>query len=196
MSDEQYTAAEAALLGRLQAMQANESGAASLIPSTAGSDDSGDTLDDKYNQPISSDHHQAAYNEWMQYCGIIKFSWYFPKKFKKNGLLEIGKIRLGIVEEPGEDLQASHPFKRCTLADFIDGNRYFDIVKFMGLNKQMFPFLYKLVCCLAAMRMNEVGCEHSSALPAMSLLIPEEQDSKPAIQGNGNVEAQHAADLY
>jgi hypothetical protein len=36
----------------------------------------------------------------------------------------------------------------------------------------------------------------SSVLQAMPV-IPEEQDSKPAImRGNGNVEAQHAADLY
>jgi hypothetical protein len=49
MSDEHYTAAEAALLAQLQAMRENESGAASLIPSTAGSYDSEDTLDDKYD---------------------------------------------------------------------------------------------------------------------------------------------------
>jgi hypothetical protein len=71
-----------------------------------------------------------------------KFSWYFPKKFKKEGLLEIGKIRFGVAKEKSEDLQeATHPFKTCNLADFIDHKRYFDLIKFIGLNNQTFLFI-------------------------------------------------------
>jgi hypothetical protein len=89
----------------------------------------------------------------------VKKSKYFPKKLKKEGLVEIGDIRFGIVEERGEDLDASQPFKKCNLADFIDETGYFDLVKFVGFNQQSFPFIYKLSCCLAALRTNEVGCE-------------------------------------
>jgi hypothetical protein len=33
----------------------------------------------------------------------VKFGRYFTKKYKKEGLVEIGDIRFGIVEELGED---------------------------------------------------------------------------------------------
>jgi hypothetical protein len=82
-----------------------------------------------------------------------------PKKYKKEGLLELGNIPFGVVLERGEDIEASHPFKKCNLADFIDGKGYFDLVKFIGFNPQSFPFIYRLACCLASMRVNEVGCE-------------------------------------
>jgi hypothetical protein len=61
--------------------------------------------------------------------------------------------------ERGEDIEASHPFKKCNLADFNDGRGYFDLVKFIGFNRQSFPFIYRRACCLASMRVNEVGCE-------------------------------------
>ena len=161
MTDEQYVAAESELLSRLQVMRENESGSKTLIPKKgtgSGGEDSIDTLDDEYDQPISSEH-QAAYNEWIQYCRIVKAARKFPKKFKEEGLVQIGDIRFGIVEERGEDLDANHPFKKCNLADFIDSMGYFNLVKFVGMNRQSFPFIYKLACCLASMRMNEVGCE-------------------------------------
>jgi hypothetical protein len=63
----------------------------------------------------------------------VKFGRYFPKKYKKEGLVEIGDIRFGIVEERGEDtIDATDPFKKCNLADFIDNKGYFDQVKFIG----------------------------------------------------------------
>jgi hypothetical protein len=127
MSNSQYEAAKAELLSRLQTMRENESGNRTLTPKETGSggEDSVDTLDDKYDQPISSEQ-QAAMNEWIQYQGIVKTSRHFPKKLKKEGLVEIGEIRFGVVEERGEDLDASHPFKKCNLADFIDKTGYFD----------------------------------------------------------------------
>jgi hypothetical protein len=79
---------------------------------------------------------------------IVKKSFRYPKQLKKESLLEIGKIRFGIVEERGEDLEATYPFKKCNLADFIDGKGYFNLIKFIGFNKQTFLFLYKHVCCL------------------------------------------------
>jgi hypothetical protein len=160
MTDEQYAAAESDLLSRLQTMRENESGARVVIPKDAssGGEDSIDTLDDQYDQPISSEH-QAALNEWIQYQRLVKAGKYFPRKYKKEGLLEIGDIRFGVVEERGDDIEANHPFKKCNLADFIDGKGYFNLVKFIGYNQQSFPFIYKLACCVAALRVNEVGCE-------------------------------------
>jgi hAT family C-terminal dimerisation region len=139
-------------------MRENESGTRSLMPKAVISDENKDILDDEYDRPISSEH-QAAYNEWVQYCQIVKQSMHFPKVFKAEGLVAIGTIKFGIVQERGCDMEASHPFKKCNLADFIDGKGYFDLVKFIGFNRQSFPFIYRLACCLAAMRMNEVGCE-------------------------------------
>jgi hypothetical protein len=159
MTEEQYLKAETALVKRLQAMRETESGLRSLVPKQGpGSDGSEDTLDDEYDAPISSEH-QAAHTEWMQYCSLVKHSKKFPKKFKKEGLLKIGRITFGIVEEKGDDIDANHPFRRCNLADFIDKKGYFNLVQFIGYNQKSFPFIYKLACCLAAMRMNEVGCE-------------------------------------
>jgi hAT family C-terminal dimerisation region len=74
-------------------------------------------------------------------------------------MISIGEITFGIVEERGLDIDASSPFKKCNLADFIDKTGYFDLVKFLGFNQLSFPYLYKLGCCLASMRTNEVGCE-------------------------------------
>jgi hypothetical protein len=85
--------------------------------------------------------HQAAVNKWPQYQRVVKFGGYFPKKYKKEGLVEIGDIRF-------EDIDATHPFKKCNLADFIDNKGYFDQVKFIGYNRDSFPFKYKLACCL------------------------------------------------
>jgi hypothetical protein len=158
MTEQQFTAAQEELISRLQSMREAECGARSLIPKAAGSDDSNDNLDDVYEPPVSSEH-QAAQNEWIQYCRIVKPSRKFPKKYKLEGLITVGEIQLGIVEEPGQDLEASYPFKKCNLADFIDATGYFDLVKFLGFNQKSFPYLYKLACCLAALRTNEVGCE-------------------------------------
>jgi hypothetical protein len=74
-------------------------------------------------------------------------------------MVEYGDIQFGVVLEQGDDIDASHPFKKCNLADFIDNRGYFDLVKFIGSNRQSFPFIYKLACCLASMRVNKVGCE-------------------------------------
>jgi hAT family C-terminal dimerisation region len=40
----------------------------------------------------------------------------------------------------------------------VDGG-YFDIIAFLTFNMKAFPFIYKLACCLASLRTNEVGCE-------------------------------------
>jgi hypothetical protein len=155
MTDEQYVKAQEDLVDRLQTMREAESGSRALIPKATAA---GDPNDDVYEQPVSSEQ-QAAYNEWVQYCRIVKCGRNFPKSYKNEGLLVIGQIRLGIVEERGEDLEASQPFKRCNLADFIDKTGYFDLVKFLAFNEKSFPYIYKLGCCLAALRTNEVGCE-------------------------------------
>ena len=155
MTAGQYSAAEEDLIERIQTMREAESGSRALIPNALSV---GDPNDDVYEQPVSSEK-QAAFNEWVQYCRIVKRGCTFPKSYKKEGMLSIGQIHPGIVEERGEDLEASHPFKKCNLADFIDKTGYFDLVKFLALNQKSFPYLYKLGCCLAALRTNEVGCE-------------------------------------
>jgi hypothetical protein len=62
MTDKQYASAESELLGRLQTMRENESGARLVIPKESSSGGNVDTLDDEYDQPMSSEH-QAAQNE-------------------------------------------------------------------------------------------------------------------------------------
>jgi hypothetical protein len=160
MTKQLYTMAESQPIARIQAMRETESGARIILPKkvASGGQNSVDTLDNEYDQPISSEH-QAAVNEWLQYQRVVKFGRYFPKKYKKEELVEIGDIRFGIIEERGEDIDATHPFKKCNLAAFIDNKGYFDQVKFIGYNCDFFPFIYKLACCLALMRVNKVGCE-------------------------------------
>jgi hypothetical protein len=155
---EQYTKAETELVKRLQLMHENESGVKALIATTQGSTTCTDAFDNEYEHPILSEQ-QEAYSKWWQYCSLVKGSWHFPKSFKPEGVLEIGPIRFSVVEEPGDDIDANPPFKKCNLADFIDKTGYFNLVKFLGFNCYFFPFHYKLSCCLAATRMNEVGCE-------------------------------------
>jgi hAT family C-terminal dimerisation region len=156
MSEEQYEYAEEALVSRLQTMREAECGARSLLPGSAGGDDK-HSMDDVYDQPVSSEH-QAAYNEWINYCMTVKVGKAYPK-FKKEGLISIGAIEYGIVEERGADLKASHPFKQCNIADFFDDTGYFNLINFLQFNQRVFPYIYKLACCLASLRTNEVGCE-------------------------------------
>jgi hypothetical protein len=134
MTKQQYTMAESQLIARIQAMREAEK-------ATSGGPNSVGTLDDEYDQPISSEHQGAA-NEWLQYQHVVTFGRYFPKKYKKEGLVEIGDIRFGIIEEWGEDIDATHPFKKWNLADFIDSKGYFDQGKFIGYNRDSFPFIY------------------------------------------------------
>jgi hypothetical protein len=158
MTQEQYDNAERDLVARLQAMREAECGSRVLIEKQSGSQQ--DELDDVYDQPISNEH-QEAYNEWTNYCRIVKSGRKFPKKFKNNSnLINIGMITFGAVDERGEDMEVTGSFfKKCNLADFINTEGYFDLVSFVGHNKQSFPYIYKLACCLASLRTNEVGCE-------------------------------------
>jgi hAT family C-terminal dimerisation region len=156
MTDEQYTHAESALVLRLQTMREAEMGARALIPKFPNEGEP-DSDDDVYEQPVSSEY-QAAFNEWMTYGRRFKRKKNYPKTFAKEGFMQIGGIQLGQPEEKGEDLEASHPFVRCNLADFIrDG--HFDLILFLEHNAESFPYIYKLACCLASLRTNEVGCE-------------------------------------
>jgi hypothetical protein len=108
MTDGQYIHAERALVAQLQTMREAEMGARALLLKSPnkGEEDSGN---DVYEQPVSSEY-QAAFNEWMTYCRIVKKKRKFPKKFAKAWFMEIGGIQLGQPEEKGEDLEASHPF--------------------------------------------------------------------------------------
>jgi hypothetical protein len=101
---------------------------------------------------MSTINQYCRNDKWMRYCALVKGSRKYLKRFKAEALLQIGPIKF---EEQGEDIEAT-PFKKCTLADLIDGTGYFNLVKFQGFNCHVFPYLYKLACCLVAMRMNEV----------------------------------------
>ena len=158
MTDRQYDNAEADLIGRVQAMHEAECGARSLVPKETSSNEVMDDHDDVYDAPPSSEY-QAAIEEFYNYCRIVKNKPKYPRKYKKEGLITIGTIQLGMVEQPGDDLDANYPFVKCNLAEFIDENAYFDLIKFLDRNKKTFPYLYKLGCCLASLKTNEVGCE-------------------------------------
>jgi hypothetical protein len=149
---EQYLKAETNLVKCIHTIRKNDSGAKALVEKAPGSPtDTGDKFDNVYDQPILSEQ-QEAYAEWMHSCTMVKGSAHFPKRNRDEGLLEIGPIKFGIVE-PGEDMDANPlVFNKCNLADFIDKTGYFNLVKFLGFNCHIFPFLYKLSCCLAAMR--------------------------------------------
>jgi hypothetical protein len=101
MTMEQYTKAESHSIARLQTMQEGESGAKALLPKAPVSDGSDDMLDDVYDQPILSEQ-QEAHSKWMRYYALVKGSRKHPKRFKAEGLLQIGPIKFGIVEEQGE----------------------------------------------------------------------------------------------
>jgi hypothetical protein len=96
MTKQQYIMAESKLIARIQAMRETESGARIVLPKKATSvgQNSVDMLDNEYDQLISSEH-QAAVNEWLQYHRVVKFGRHFPKKYKKEGLVEISDIRFG-----------------------------------------------------------------------------------------------------
>ena len=157
MTEEQYENAESDLMDRLVAMRESDGGGRVIVlDETSGVPM--DSMDDVYDVDVSSER-QAAWREYQDYCRVCKNSTKYPKKLKKMGLMCIGGIQLGIVEQRGDDLTAHHPFVKCNLADFIDDTGYFNLVKFLGHNKRVYPYLYKLVCCLSSLRTSEVGCE-------------------------------------
>ena len=156
MTEQQYENAEWNLVDQITTMRETDGGARILVPKEENK--CMDDMDDVYEQQPSSEK-QAAWLEFHDYCRICKQSQNFPKKLKKEGLLSFGGINLGAVEERGKDIEASPPFIKCNLADFVDSTGYFDLVKFLSLNQKSFPFLYKLACCLSSMRTSEVGCE-------------------------------------
>jgi hypothetical protein len=121
----------------------------------------------------------------------------FSVLFRKEGLVQIGGISFGVVEERGDDMEASHPFKTCNLADFIDKTGYFDLVNFVGFNSQSFPFIYKLACCLAALRTNEVGCECFFSIAGyVSNPRRTRLKVKEALPGIVNAETEHAENFH
>lgn len=160
MTPEQFDNAEKELVGRLQAMRESETGHRALLCTSTSTDHPPDPNDDVYDNPISTEH-QEAFNEWNAYCRLTKGGRFFPKRFKTdNNLLAIGDIRFGTVESRGDDMVApiGSVFKKCNHADFIT-NGYYDLVSFLTFNKEAFPFIYKLACCLCSLRTCEVGCE-------------------------------------
>jgi hypothetical protein len=81
MTDKQYASLEWELLGCLQTMRENESGARLVIPQESSSGGNVDTLDDEYDQHILSEH-QAALKEWIQYQRLVRKV--FPKEVQEG----------------------------------------------------------------------------------------------------------------
>jgi hypothetical protein len=160
MTLEQFQHAEEDLLQRLQAMRETESGKRALMSKSSLGRKSYDPNDDIYDLPISTEQTEA-FNEWNSYCGLTKMGECYPNKYKKDAdHLKIGDIEFGTVEERGKDMEAlpGSSFKKCNLADYITKG-YFDLIGFVTFNKQAFPYIYKLTCCLSSLQTNEVGCE-------------------------------------
>ena len=118
MTDDQFKMAEEDLIDRLVTMREAECGARALIPTPSEQDERGDNEDDVY-EIGDSNERQAAWNEYQQYCRLVKNSRKYPT-FKEEGLLSIGTVRMGVLLEQGEDIEANHPFVKCNLADFFD----------------------------------------------------------------------------
>ena len=89
-----------------------------------------------------------------------QMSRHFPKSYKPGSERKLGDwIKIGTVEEKGDDIRASRPFIQCNLADFMSEGGHFNLVHFFSLQKDSYPYIYKLVVCMASIRTNEVGCE-------------------------------------
>jgi hAT family C-terminal dimerisation region len=155
MTLSQYANAEEELVARLQWMREQECGHVEVIQSSGTSDD--DSLDDPVIRKVSSERERAR-DEFRTYCNIVKLMRYTPKSFAGN-TLDLGTIKMGKVEERGDDIRASPPFITCNLADYIEDSGRFDLVNFLKLNRATFPTIFKLAVCLASIRTNEVGCE-------------------------------------
>ena len=160
MTATQYRNAENDLLGRLQVMREAECGHILVVHS---SDDNapnspGDGLDDEVVLSVSTEREKSL-EEWRNYCNIVKGSKLFPKQFKEPCLSLDNCIETGAVREKGSDIKGNMTVKKCNLADFIDDAGHFNLMDFLQLQREAFPYLYRLSVCLASVRTNEVGCE-------------------------------------
>jgi hypothetical protein len=163
MTNEQYEIAKKDLTGHLQVMREAESlHHAVNVDSSADEEaerptDSGDDLDDDVEHSASTEMEKAL-EEWRNYCNLVKKVKY-PKTFQGETVMLDDAIETGVVKERGEDIKKSPPFKKCNLADYVDGRGHFNLVGFLKFQQDAFPYLFKLAVCLASIRTNEVGCE-------------------------------------
>jgi hypothetical protein len=157
MTAEQYYHAEKDLIGRLQLMREKEIGHVEPLP--LGSSESEDALDDPVIRSISYEREKAQ-DEFRIYCNIVKPMKHSPRSYV-GPTLSLRSIQMGKVGERGDDIQASpgSAFVPCNLADFVHDDGRFDLVAFLGVQKEVFPTLHKLAVCLSSIRTNEVGCE-------------------------------------
>jgi hAT family C-terminal dimerisation region len=159
MTLEQYQAAEEELLSRIQKMLECETGRRANVREKGSPGGKGDGMDDHMERPISCER-DAAETEWKLFGRLCKMSRYFPKKYVPGSERSLGEgIKIGTVEDRGDDIMATQPFVQCNLASFISHGGHFDLVNFLSIQKECFPNLYKLAVCLASLRTNEVGCE-------------------------------------
>lgn len=163
MNTEQYLSAEEDLISRLQSMMERDNGNIVLLDSSSGEDDDSACLDDPIVKSLSTEREKAK-DEFRIYCNICKMQRHRPKAYEEP-ILKLGPcdmrypIQMGKVVTKGDDIKANPPFVNCNLADFIHDDGRFDLLRFLRLQKNIFPTIYKLAVCLASIRTNEVGCE-------------------------------------
>ena len=144
------------LLTRLTSMKEQEGGHVETVVSS-GIDEEAHPLDDPAEKSLST-FREKALDEFRYYNNVVKKRRYVPRTYVGE-TLKLGSIEMGKCGTRGDDIEASHPFKNCNLADFMDDDGRFNLVSFLELQKECFPTLFKLAVCLASIRMNEVGCE-------------------------------------
>jgi hypothetical protein len=157
MNGEQYEHAKTTLIARIQKMRETESGSVVVMVDSA-SDAEADSMDDKVERTASTEFDKAVH-EFLMYCNVVKKAKFYPREYQGE-TLKLGEwIQTGRVKTRGDDIKAGGAFVNCNLADYIDKNGHFNLVGFLQLQKQVFPFLFKLAKGLASLRTNEVGCE-------------------------------------
>ena len=156
MTETQYANAWQDLLTRLTSMKEQEGGHVETVVSS-GIDKEAHPLDDPVEKCLST-FREKALDEFRVYNNVVKKRRYVPRMYVGE-TLKLGSIEMGKCGTRGDDIEASHPFKNCNLADFMDDDGRFNLVSFLELQKECFPTLFKLAVCLASIRANEVGCE-------------------------------------
>jgi hypothetical protein len=156
MTPEQYNHARTSLISRIQKMRETQSGVVVVIDSSSNDDDE---MDDVIERTSSSEEEKAS-QEFTLYCNVVKKAKYYPKEYQGETMKLGDCIETGQVKTRGDDIKAGGgAFETCNLADYIDKKGHFDLVGFLQLQKQAFPYLFKLAKGLASLRTNEVGCE-------------------------------------
>ena len=111
---------------------------------------------------IDNGSHRKAQEELAAFYKYKKAK-YLPK-IKHSGCLELYSdpnrvIRIGDIESKGEDLPS-----KVNITDYMNKKGRFNILRFFGDHKKLFPTIYIIAQCMASRRVVEVGCERFFSL--------------------------------